>query len=413
MSFTFLREPDAGFSEGSWAETSLSELLKSLPIAATSSSNGKETESCPNSPSGTTSKHSGKTIWNAKNSSKDSDQSKASSESAADFLVRILAPQEREKELQEKGLASGRKWLVSLMKYDLRTSSWRTHQCSLAGGLALFSGTWPQWGMMLDGVCYQQKIPALPTRGNGSGFFATPTTMDTLPPKSPEALNREATITRPGRSKPANLRDQISNADRWPTPCLPNNGGSNGKKKLKGIFFPPPKTGSKTKSLWPTPTACMAKGSSENSLTRKNGKSRENDRLDHKIKAMELRRSFPTPTSSTCTLQDMEQARFAGNDKNRPRYNSIESGSLNPDWVEWLMGWPIGWTSLDPMDKDHFETWVSTCDHWESDTLPKTANKVKNKNARLKAIGNGQVPQCAALAIKTLKDMKRWTEKKN
>jgi len=25
-------------------------------------------------------------------------------------------------------------------------------------------------------------------------------------------------------------------------------------------------------------------------------------------------------------------------------------GQLNPDWVEWLMGWPIGWSSLEPID---------------------------------------------------------------
>ena len=23
-------------------------------------------------------------------------------------------------------------------------------------------------------------------------------------------------------------------------------------------------------------------------------------------------------------------------------------GQLNPPWVEWLMGWPIGWTDLKP-----------------------------------------------------------------
>ena len=31
-------------------------------------------------------------------------------------------------------------------------------------------------------------------------------------------------------------------------------------------------------------------------------------------------------------------------------------GQLNPTWVEWLMGWPLGWTDLRPleMDKSHF-----------------------------------------------------------
>jgi hypothetical protein len=27
-------------------------------------------------------------------------------------------------------------------------------------------------------------------------------------------------------------------------------------------------------------------------------------------------------------------------------------GPLNPDWVEWLMGWPLGWTDLKPLEMD-------------------------------------------------------------
>ena len=62
---------------------------------------------------------------------------------------------------------------------------------------------------------------------------------------------------------------------------------------------------------WPTPVASMSKGSSPASLTRKSGRSRENDRLDHKVMA-------------------------------------TDGGQLNPTWVEWLMGWPLGWTDLKP-----------------------------------------------------------------
>ena len=32
-------------------------------------------------------------------------------------------------------------------------------------------------------------------------------------------------------------------------------------------------------------------------------------------------------------------------------------GQLNPDWVEWLMGWPIGWTDLKPLETDKFQQW--------------------------------------------------------
>ena len=33
-------------------------------------------------------------------------------------------------------------------------------------------------------------------------------------------------------------------------------------------------------------------------------------------------------------------------------------GQLNPDWVEWLMGWPIGWTDLKPLEMDRFQKWL-------------------------------------------------------
>jgi hypothetical protein len=32
-------------------------------------------------------------------------------------------------------------------------------------------------------------------------------------------------------------------------------------------------------------------------------------------------------------------------------------GSLNPDWVEWLMGWPIGQTALKPLETGKFRQW--------------------------------------------------------
>ena len=32
-------------------------------------------------------------------------------------------------------------------------------------------------------------------------------------------------------------------------------------------------------------------------------------------------------------------------------------GPLNPPWVEWLMGWPIGWTDLKPSAMGRFQEW--------------------------------------------------------
>ena len=29
-------------------------------------------------------------------------------------------------------------------------------------------------------------------------------------------------------------------------------------------------------------------------------------------------------------------------------------GTLNPVFVEWLMGWPLGWTGLKPLETDKY-----------------------------------------------------------
>lgn len=34
-----------------------------------------------------------------------------------------------------------------------------------------------------------------------------------------------------------------------------------------------------------------------------------------------------------------------------------QDGQLNPEWVEWFMGWPIGWTELKPLAMDKFQEW--------------------------------------------------------
>jgi hypothetical protein len=32
-------------------------------------------------------------------------------------------------------------------------------------------------------------------------------------------------------------------------------------------------------------------------------------------------------------------------------------GVPNPQWVEWLMGWPMGWTDTEPLATDKFQQW--------------------------------------------------------
>lgn len=42
----------------------------------------------------------------------------------------------------------------------------------------------------------------------------------------------------------------------------------------------------------------------------------------------------------------------------RKIYHQDQTGGLlNPNWVEWLMGWPVGWTGLKPLATDKFQQW--------------------------------------------------------
>jgi hypothetical protein len=62
------------------------------------------------------------------------------------------------------------------------------------------------------------------------------------------------------------------------------------------------------------------------------------------------------------------------------------------------MGWPKGWTSLEPLESSEMCGWG---EGWEADTA-RVLPGVPNRVWRLKAIGNGQVPQCAAEAWRLL-----------
>ena len=79
----------------------------------------------------------------------------------------------------------------------------------------------------------------------------------------------------------------------------------------------------------------------------------------------------------------------------RKAFRAGNGGALNPDWVEWLMGWPVGWTSLMPLDCRKYYKWLSGYNREPSEKITQTK---ENRTPRLKAIGNGQVPQAAASA---------------
>jgi hypothetical protein len=84
-------------------------------------------------------------------------------------------------------------------------------------------------------------------------------------------------------------------------------------------------------------------------------------------------------------------------------------GQLNPDWVEWVMGTPIGWTSLKPLPAKRFDTWLKKmkAGTWwlKEPKVARIRDGVVNRVQRLQCLGNGQVPLCAAVAWWRLSDV--------
>lgn len=39
----------------------------------------------------------------------------------------------------------------------------------------------------------------------------------------------------------------------------------------------------------------------------------------------------------------------------------LDTGSLNPDFIDWLMGSPVGWSGLRPLATDKFHRWLQLC----------------------------------------------------
>jgi hypothetical protein len=90
---------------------------------------------------------------------------------------------------------------------------------------------------------------------------------------------------------------------------------------------------------WPTPIASDSRGSSGQ------------QRPGKQVQLVDAVKKYPTPTRRDYKSGTGAQDRPG----HSPPLSNVIGGTLNPTWVEWLMGWPLGWTDLKPleMDKSH------------------------------------------------------------
>lgn len=231
-----------------------------------------------------------------------------------------------------------------------------------------------------------------------SGFWPTPNCR----PEKEGLESVEKRIER-GDKVQISLVAAVQKAERvWPTPAtwgfaaegqiqglIRNCNSIEEAEAMAGSFA------KRVRDRWPTPTV------------QDSNKATKRWRDDHQNNLTAAVANWPTPTRSDYKGSGPKMVRNDGKPKDRldfivernPDGSPKNGGKLNPDWVEWLMGWPIGWSSTEPMTGPIQWSW----DWWKVDPadlgeIPRANSGTPGRVARLKAIGNGQVPACAALA---------------
>lgn len=138
----------------------------------------------------------------------------------------------------------------------------------------------------------------------------------------------------------------------WPTPTAtdatsgPGHGrGYEGSTNLRTAVARP-----SHREQWPTPTV---KGNHAN-------KDRGTDEGDGLATAVVREAAFLTgKLLPTPTVQDSANNGPPSQHRRRsPPLNAVAGGPLNPRWVAWLMGFPIGWTDLEPLGMPSFLWWL-------------------------------------------------------
>lgn len=268
--------------------------------------------------------------------------------------------------------ASSPGWFV---RWDQSGCEWRTAQRSLLGDSESFSETWPRSGLMRAGMCFPRPTaaPRIFVSGSGSSpgvVYPTPCTVDctgtrfnqsdslgaalrpTLGAMAKYDLWPTPTVTgnnnRPGASAKAGMG--LATAARlWPTPTASEAG--RGRTTVTGGRSPgrtTSLTGQVNQQMWPTPNAGDAKQTGNVRVweERERKKDEEGIHLQENLAIAVQRRSFPTPAARDYRHPNAKSFEERGGGKKGEQLPNSVGGPLNPEFVEWLMGWPQGWTAV-------------------------------------------------------------------
>lgn len=283
-----------------------------------------------------------------------------STSSAADSPAKTSPLRDEAQDLTEPVAGSSSTTCASFARYDLASSSWRTSQLSLLEGLDVYSGSWPRAGTMRNGTCCLRRPSAPRTSASASSsLLPTPSASEygTNQTDSPGAkvrpslpmMARHGMLPTPkasdgergGRGELTSLVKYGHNGRRRDMLPTPTCNTPTWQRDRNGNVYPT-LHGLARDGLLPTPTARLGDDRglpSSDTASKRYAQGRRN--LDDWV-------MLPTPTAHLAK----ECAAPAEFTLNTPTLTASVLGpspgvSLHPRFVEWMMGFPLGWTDLD------------------------------------------------------------------
>lgn len=197
--------------------------------------------------------------------------------------------------------------------FDRESWCWKTYQRCLLAGWATFSESWPRSGFVCNGIAY--RLLPLAHRTDGTVFGLLPT-----PAATSYGTNQGGAMGRTGPVRPS--LETMARKNLWPTPTVGDAKASGSRnaansKAHPGVSLTDAVRGDGgTGRLYPTPAAHEGRLGWQDRSTGKKG------------------------TQESLTTYVMKShGREPGEEWN--------GGQLNPAFVEWLMGYPDGWTDLE------------------------------------------------------------------
>jgi len=218
--------------------------------------------------------------------------------------------------------------------------------------------TLPKWGMMRNGVLWERTTPehlTSETESGSSQTWPTPTRMDSV---NSMIETREQWEERNARKKAENanlggVQKSLRSVVHWPTPNQrdwKDTGATQGNRKS-------PNLGTMVHQSFATPQARDFRTGQQSRWENAERTRNLNDQIGGQMTPL----NYPTPNARDWKGKPGPNANQRDSSLPTAVGEDVKTvGKLNPTWVEWLMGWPLGWTDCAASATDKFQQWQTS-----------------------------------------------------